>query len=68
MKGPKPVCTSATRKTNQSSLARLRREGWGGEGGGISVTGACYGRGSRVPEAPRTTVGLPSLYSGAAFT
>src|SRR5260221_5739587 len=36
--GPKPVCTSATRKTNQSSLFRLRREGCGGEGGEVSVT------------------------------
>ena len=30
MKGPKPVCTLATNKTNQSNPRRLRRLGLGG--------------------------------------
>jgi hypothetical protein len=30
MKGPKPVCTLATNKTNQSNPRRLRRFGLGG--------------------------------------
>src|SRR5580704_13034058 len=36
------------RKTNQSSLARLRREGWGGEGGRGSVTGGLLWQGFEV--------------------
>jgi hypothetical protein len=53
MNGPKPVCTLATNKTNQSNPPRLRRVGFGGglrcgrspagssEGDAISSIGGC---------------------------
>ncbi len=88
--GPKPVCTSATKKMNQSSPRRLRADGalrcrsclrappyWSGLSPRRLVAPrtecisgiCCYsGSGTSLPSAPRTTTGLPSLYSGAALT
>ena len=37
-------------------------------GGGGSDTGVRYCRGSSLPDATRTRIGFPSLYSGAGFT
>jgi len=48
-KGPKPVWTSATKKTNQSSPRRLRREGASGGSGASGRSGGGGGAGVSVP-------------------
>src|SRR5467141_171285 len=104
MNGPKPVCTSARKKMNQSSPRKLWRDGVdaGGSASGSGAGGATfsvsigrprrsrsirsiecrderanrislrpqgpYCRGCRLPDAPSTTIGASSLYSGAALT